>query len=664
MTFESVRPGQSPTAGELGESIEAALAGIWSELLDLDPATIPTDVGFLRLGGDSVLAVRMSALVRKRLGVMLALSDVRVETTLAELAEMVNRRAAGGAARALPVELTRRPDPAAPFPLLPLQQGYFVGQHDGWELSYDSAHFYVDVGLEAVDEDEAAEALEDGLRRLAAHQPTLRSRITVDGRQHILPADDPAAVPSLRVHDLRDVSPEQARSALGQVRREMSTAGPDPRHGAGVDVRLTLLPEGRGRLHTAISLLVVDGWSASVLNRELLALTSDWNAVLPPLETDFGDYVTALERLPETEVWRADRDWWWDRLDDAPLSPALPLRRDPQTVRPDLMGTREARLDSPQWALLRGQCARHEVTPSTALLTAFAIVLARWSGHRRMLLNSLQLNRLPLHPDVHRVIGAFASTMLLPVELAAGASFAELARYSQRLFGEHASHNLVPGVEVARELGRRRGTRRPVAPVVFQSTLGLDAAIGETPPRFAGPLGEVVIDDYHQQLRTPQVALEIRLFELSEQLVVVFSLVEELFEPEQVDRAFAELLDLARALTDPAGWERVVELPDALDPSAEGLRLGQVEARGHHGETGLLGDELELRIAAVWEELLEVPVLDRGDDFFALGGDSLLAIRVLARLAKQDGISVGIRDFLDAPTVAALAAIARAGAPA
>ncbi|WP_240778099.1 phosphopantetheine-binding protein, partial [Nonomuraea basaltis] len=291
------------------------LVEIWSELLGLPPDEIPHDVGFLRLGGDSVLAVRMSALVRKRLGVTLALSDVRVETTLGELAELVRRRSSGEpTARALPLTVTPRPDPHAEFPLLPLQQGYFVGQQDGWELSYDSAHYYLDYALTSVDGDEAADALTDAVERLATHQPTLRARVTSDGRQHVLPADAPGAVPRVRVYDLREAGAEEIATVLRDVRQEMSTSGPDPTRGPGLDLRLTLLPGDEGRLHLGLSLLTFDGWSSSVLSRDLLTFVADWNATLPPLEIRFGDYVTSLADLPATEAWQADRDWWWSRL--------------------------------------------------------------------------------------------------------------------------------------------------------------------------------------------------------------------------------------------------------------------------------------------------------------------------------------------------------------
>lgn len=655
MTLSSTSPDAVP--------VEAALSRIWGELLDLDPAGIPADASFLRLGGDSVLAVRMSAMVRKRMAVELALSDVTVEITLARLADLVRRRASGdGAARALPVEIERRPDPSAPFPLMPLQQGYFVGQHDGWELSYDSAHFYADVALVGVDGDEAADALEDALTRLALHQPMLRARITPEGDQYVLPADSPGAIPQPRVYDLREAAPGEVEAHLRAVRHEMSTTGPNPLDGPGLDIRLSLLPGDRGRLHTAMSLLTLDGWSATLLNRELLILAADWNATLAPLDVDFGDYVASLGRLRDSEPYAADRDWWWERLDDVPAPPALPLRADPRDVRPTIMSTRESRLAAERWAALREHCASREVTPSAAMLTAFGVVLARWGGHRRMLLNSLQLNRLPLHPDIHRVIGAFATTMLLPVELGRGRTFAELAVDVQRTFTEHAAHNLVSGVEVSRELARRRGTTRPIGPVVFQSTLGMDAAMGERQAESAGPLGDLVFDDFHHQLRTPQVALEARFYEVHGEMATVFSLVEELFDAGQVDAAFADLLELVGSLADGPGWDRVVELPAAGDPrgDAGGLSLDRLPERGADQPEGPPADELEQRICELWEEILQVPVLDRSAGFFTLGGDSLLAVRALARVAKEVGAAPSVREFLDAPTVAGLAAAVRA----
>ena len=67
--------------------------------------------------------------------------------------------------------------------------------------------------------------------------------------------------------------------------------------------------------------------------------------------------------------------------------------------------------------------------------------------------------------------------------------------------------------------------------------------------------------------------------------------------------------------------------------------------------------EVESAVAEVWSEMLGL-ALDRfgvHDDFFDLGGHSLLATRVVNRLDQLTGLQLSLKEFLLAPTVAALA---------
>lgn len=167
--------------------------------------------------------------------------------------------------------------------------------------------------------------------------------------------------------------------------------------------------------------------------------------------------------------------------------------------------------------------------------------------------------------------------------------------------------------------------------------------------------------DYHHQLRTPQVALEVRCFELGDEAVAVFSLVDELFDADEVGAAFAEFVALVDGLAAGPGWDVVPELPAPEDPTDEpgGMRLGRLHEPVATAHDGPPTDDVELAVADVFEELLEVPVLDRGTDFFALGGDSLLVVRAVTRIARALGATVTVREFLADPSVAGVAAAVR-----
>jgi amino acid adenylation domain-containing protein len=65
---------------------------------------------------------------------------------------------------------------------------------------------------------------------------------------------------------------------------------------------------------------------------------------------------------------------------------------------------------------------------------------------------------------------------------------------------------------------------------------------------------------------------------------------------------------------------------------------------------------LERELAAIWAEILQRPRVGIDDDFVALGGNSLLATRVAARVLERVVVDVPVRTLLEAPTIAAMAA--------
>ncbi|MGF7119705.1 amino acid adenylation domain-containing protein [Rhodococcus sp. BE178] len=65
----------------------------------------------------------------------------------------------------------------------------------------------------------------------------------------------------------------------------------------------------------------------------------------------------------------------------------------------------------------------------------------------------------------------------------------------------------------------------------------------------------------------------------------------------------------------------------------------------------------EEMLAATFAEVLGAERMGVDDDYFALGGNSLSATRVVARINAERGIRIDVRDFFDAPTVARLAAL-------
>ncbi|MDZ4851346.1 MAG: amino acid adenylation domain-containing protein [Pirellulaceae bacterium] len=64
--------------------------------------------------------------------------------------------------------------------------------------------------------------------------------------------------------------------------------------------------------------------------------------------------------------------------------------------------------------------------------------------------------------------------------------------------------------------------------------------------------------------------------------------------------------------------------------------------------------ELERSLAKVWSSVLNIPRVGRDDDFFQLGGSSLLVTRVIAQMAGKLDCAIPVRDFFANPTISSL----------
>ncbi|MCW5983442.1 MAG: AMP-binding protein [Bryobacteraceae bacterium] len=65
--------------------------------------------------------------------------------------------------------------------------------------------------------------------------------------------------------------------------------------------------------------------------------------------------------------------------------------------------------------------------------------------------------------------------------------------------------------------------------------------------------------------------------------------------------------------------------------------------------------EQEALICGMWQEILGIPQVGADDDFFRLGGDSILAVQFIQRLGETAGVELTMVRLFEAPTAAAIA---------
>ena len=103
---------------------------------------------------------------------------------------------------------------------------------------------------------------------------------------------------------------------------------------------------------------------------------------------------------------------------------------------------------------------------------------------------------------------------------------------------------------------------------------------------------------------------------------------------------------------------RTVGVPVHIKVLPGGIDVLRKRPRGNKVHQRWNVERVEEKLAAIWSELLGIDEVSAYDDFFDLGGHSLLATQLVSRLRDILKLDVPLRLVFEAPTVAAMAAMA------
>lgn len=436
-----------------------------------------------------------------------------------------------------------RPDPDAahePFPLTEVQSAYLLGRRGAFEYGSVPCHAYGELEFAALDRDRLLGAWQ----RVVDRHEMLRVVIDYDGYQRVL--KDPPA-PVIGWHDATALPQAAGEETLRGVRGRLSAESKDVTACPLYSLEVTEFAD-RAVLHFSIDFLIADYVSIYRLLDEFGTFYDDPDAALAAPTISFRDYLRAERAVRQGPAYERDRDYWTARLDSLPPAPELPLVDRPSRQGAAGFTRRELRLEPTLWSALKARAGEQRVSASTAVMAAYAEVIGRWSRSPRFTLDVTVLSRLPLHPDVGDIVGDFTSVELLAIDGGCADSFAGRARRAgERLF-EDLDHRLFSGVEVLRELTRRRGQQGSMMPVVFTSAIGLSDGLA--------PQGMMRSHIRNGISQTPQVWVDCQAMEAGGALLVNWDVRDDTVPRPVLDDMFAAFRDLLHRLADgDEAWE-------------------------------------------------------------------------------------------------------------
>ncbi|MDR6100402.1 amino acid adenylation domain-containing protein [Agrobacterium larrymoorei] len=440
--------------------------------------------------------------------------------------------------------------------LTPMQAAYWVGREVGGPLGKVTPHLYLEFEGQTLDTEKLAVAVD----RLCQRHPMLSLRIDAEGRQ----STDPFAR-SLRldVDDMTALDSQALMRRLEAKREEWGHRRADLRVAAPAAISLSLLPEGRCRLHVDTDMLAIDPASTRIVMEDLARFyemaDEEFSGEAP---VSFFDWAGRLASDPAVrERQERDRLWWRQRLVGMPDAPPLPfLPDDPsRAVRTDRLS---AMLSAAELRKLEQAARRCSVTTSTLLLGVFAITLSQATRANNFRLSVPSFWREPLVEGVDDIVGEFSNVLMLSVDIHPEDRIETLlCRLFERM-AELLAHQSYPGVSVMRDLSRQRGSMQN-SPVVF--TAGVDLPGGDL---FSERVRQLFGPMIHTVSQGPGVALDAQATAVDGGLLINWDVRLDALPEHWLASLFETYTGLLR---------RLAEKPDLVCESVQRLHGAQPE---------------------------------------------------------------------------------------
>jgi amino acid adenylation domain-containing protein len=502
--------------------------------------------------------------------------------------------------------------------------------------------------------DVSVTALRRALHRIAERHEVLRTTFPARDGQPVQLISERAGL-DLPVVDLTgDPDDARARAVADEVARPFRlTDGPLIR---------ALLIRSAADDHTLVVTthhIVFDGSSEAVFYRELDLLYTAYRAglpdPLPALAIQYGDYAAWQRERAGTDEQRRQIAWWREQLTGAPWVLDLPVDRARPPVQRYAGAVVDRVLPAASWQRVLDLARTHRVTPFMVLLAGYAVLLAQLGGRADVVAGAPVAQRG--RPELDPLIGMFANLLPLRVRAGAGASFAEVLGQVRDVCVGAFARTDVPFEALVEELRPPRSTsHNPLVQAVF-------APLGEPPVQ--AKLGDLAVEPVELPLTTVKFDLVLTVVPTSGTAVVKLAYRRDLFDEPTVARiadAYVGLLDTAVAR--PESTVAALPRPAVHASPAPVSPVTPEVTPSASGDAAPGLPELRRQVSAIWCEVLRLDRIDPDDNFFDVGGNSLLLARAHARLVTALDRQVPLLTLYHYPTVAALVRHLRENAPA
>jgi len=443
--------------------IEEQLLQIWQTTLGIHPIGIHDN--FFDLGGHSLLASRILSAADNAFGVELSMRGLLDAPTVAELAEQIELLQAIG--DPMRPAVTNRPHPlvastgrGGPLPLSYSEEGLWLIEQiqpgmSAWNVQ---SRLRLRGSLNA-------EALRRSLNTLIQRHETLRTAYRLVGREtvRIISPELTVELPTTQLDSSLDTDAEITRISMEQE-KETFDLGEAPLFRA----RLLRVKEQDHILIVTKHHMITDAWSSNVFIRELVAIYDAYSKGQPTplaeMPVQYSDYALWIRQFGQEHM-AAQLSYWREKLDGCVVQ-EIPTDKRRPLERNHWGGRARVQLSKENSRAVAKLCKEEQATFFMFLVTAFKILLSRYTGSKDVVVGSALAGRS--RPELENLMGMFINILPLRTDLSGRPTFRELLRRVRETCLEAYQHQGMPLEKLVEELNPNRGlSRSPFFQVLF-----------------------------------------------------------------------------------------------------------------------------------------------------------------------------------------------------
>lgn len=398
--------------------------------------------------------------------------------------------------------------------------------------------------------------------------------------------------------------------------------------------------------------MIVDAASVFIVYRRVVNLyqeAKESGTMTPKLELPtFEAYVEFEKGYRASPRYEKSAAFWRNRLAEG-IDPLKFYGRSPQK-RSHKQQRATFKLDPERSQQLKDAMQRpgvfnmtHNLGMLNVLLTVYFAQLHYMTGNKR-LATMLPFHNRPTKP-MKRTIGLLMEICPLLVEIEDGETFTSLTKKVSKSLQRTLVHY---------QYGTAVAMNSNLTDLMFNFHHRPELHFEEQ------PVEQKLI---HPHAGSDSFALHIHEFEEDKTFTFFFDFHEDVFtQAEQALTVAAFEQILAAYLADGDVPLAELDLPTAVSPTS--FATGPVQTHDTIDEKPAYAaprDELERQLVTTWETVLGTTGIGIDDDFFDLGGNSWMAVRLFTELQAVTGHNLPLATLFQAPTIAALANVIRQG---